>query len=136
VVCSNALNRAVKELKETETGRILDKTRELVIKTFEKSNEEVKDGMDISLLCIDRKKRRITWSGANNPLWYIGDNELKEIKPDKQPIGKTSTPNRLPRTALIIKKQALFTSLQMALPTNSKVPSERNSSTSNLKNYW
>jgi tetratricopeptide (TPR) repeat protein len=31
VVCSNALNRTVKEFKETETGKILDKTRDLVI---------------------------------------------------------------------------------------------------------
>ncbi len=89
VVCSNALNRALKEFKLTETGKILDKTRELVIETFEKSASEVKDGMDISLLCIDSKNKNIYWSGANNPLWYIQDSELKEIKADKQPIGKS-----------------------------------------------
>ncbi|HLA57293.1 MAG TPA: SpoIIE family protein phosphatase, partial [Puia sp.] len=89
VVCSNALNRTVKEFKETETGRILDKTRELVLETFEKSTSEVKDGMDISLLCIDSKNRNISWSGANNPLWYIEDSVLKEIKADKQPVGQT-----------------------------------------------
>ncbi len=89
VVCSNALNRAIKEFKLTETGKILDKTRDLVIETFEKSASEVKDGMDISLLCIDIKNKNIFWSGANNPLWYIQADELKEIKADKQPIGKT-----------------------------------------------
>lgn len=92
VVCSNALNRAVKEFHLTETGKILDKTRELVLETFEKSTDEVKDGMDISLLCIDSKHKKIYWSGANNPLWYIKNNELLEIKPDKQPIGKTDYP--------------------------------------------
>lgn len=89
VVCSNALNRTIKEFKLTETGKILDKTRELVIETFEKSASEVKDGMDISLLCIDSKNKNIFWSGANNPLWYIQDSELKEIKGDKQPVGKS-----------------------------------------------
>ncbi|WP_317896781.1 tetratricopeptide repeat protein [Aurantibacillus circumpalustris] len=89
VVCSNALNRSVKEFGLRETGKILDKTRELVIETFEKSTSEVKDGMDISLLCIDRQNQKVYWSGANNPLWYIQNNELKEIKADKQPIGKT-----------------------------------------------
>ncbi|WP_317896778.1 SpoIIE family protein phosphatase [Aurantibacillus circumpalustris] len=89
VVCSNALNRSVKEFKETETGKILDRTRDLVLETFEKSTSEVKDGMDISLLCIDRQNQKVYWSGANNPLWYIQNNELKEIKADKQPIGKT-----------------------------------------------
>ena len=93
VVCSNALNRTVKEFGLTETGKILDKTRELVVETFEKSASEVKDGMDISLLCIDTKNKKVTWSGANNALWYIQNNQLLIIKPDKQPIGKTEKPS-------------------------------------------
>ena len=68
VVCSNALNRSIKEFQLTDTGKILDKTRDLVLETFEKSTSEVKDGMDISLLCIDSKNKTIFWSGANNPL--------------------------------------------------------------------
>lgn len=89
VVCSNALNRTVKEFSLTDTGKILDKTRELVIETFEKSNAEIKDGMDISLLCIDNQNQEVFWSGANNPLWYVHDNILNEIKADKQPVGKS-----------------------------------------------
>lgn len=108
VVCSNALNRTIKEFKETEPGKILDKTRKLVIETFEKSTSEVKDGMDISLLCIDSTNKTISWSGAHNSLWYISESEssglsvraesrtdkkeLIEIKADKQPIGKTEYP--------------------------------------------
>jgi serine phosphatase RsbU (regulator of sigma subunit) len=88
VVCNNALNRSVREYRITEPGKILDKTREIVISEFEKSDQEVKDGMDISLCAITENK--IQWSGANNPLWIIkrGSSELIEIKPDKQPIGK------------------------------------------------
>lgn len=92
VVCSNALNRTVKEFGLTDTGKILDKTRELVLETFSKSGSYVKDGMDISLLSIDKKNKKIQWSGANNPLWYIQENEFKQIKADKQPIGKTDNP--------------------------------------------
>ena len=95
VVCSNALNRAIKEFKLTEPGLVLDKARELVLETFAKSEGDVKDGMDISLLCINRKNKSITWAGANNPLWYISpgrENELAEIKPNKQSIGKVDNP--------------------------------------------
>ncbi|HWY11806.1 MAG TPA: tetratricopeptide repeat protein [Bacteroidia bacterium] len=94
VVCSNALNRCVKEFKLTEPGKVLDKARELVLETFAKSEGDVKDGMDISLLCINRKKKTLTWAGANNALWYIenGDTAMKEIKANKQPIGKTDDP--------------------------------------------
>jgi serine phosphatase RsbU (regulator of sigma subunit) len=70
IVCSNSLDKAVKEFKLKEPGEILDKTTELVLDTFAKSGEEIKDGMDISLLCLDRKNKIIKWSGANNQLWY------------------------------------------------------------------
>jgi tetratricopeptide (TPR) repeat protein len=89
VVCSNALNRAVKEFNLSETGKILDKVRELVIETFVKSNQDVKDGMDISILSINKVSKEIKWSGANNPLWYFDENNLNEITADKQPIGKS-----------------------------------------------
>lgn len=90
VICNNSLNRSVREFKLTDPGKILDKTRELVIEEFEKSDEEVKDGMDISLLSVNKLKNEIKWSGANNPLWILraASGSIEEIKPDKQPIGK------------------------------------------------
>lgn len=88
VVCHNALNRSVREYGITDPGKILDKTKELVIAEFEKSEEEVLDGMDISLCYLDTKTKKLLWAGANNPLWIVRNNELIEFKPDKQPIGK------------------------------------------------
>lgn len=97
VVCSNALNRAVKEFGLRDTGAILDKVTDLVLETFEKSGTDVKDGMDISLLKIERPSPlsfgegagvRLQWSGANNSLWYIQNSNLIEVKPNKQPIGQ------------------------------------------------
>lgn len=94
VVCSNALNRAVIEFGLLDTGKILDKTRELVLETFSKSGEEIKDGMDISLCKFEFLKHGINveWSGANNSLWYIQNNQLLQVKADKQSIGKTDNP--------------------------------------------
>ncbi len=94
VICSNALNRAVIEFGITDPGRILDKTRELVLDTFSRSNQDVKDGMDISLLCINLKYNQVKWSGSNTPLWYISNGRLMEIKANKQAIGKTDNPLR------------------------------------------
>jgi serine phosphatase RsbU (regulator of sigma subunit) len=102
VVCSNALSKALLEEGIIETGKILDRTRELVIQRFAKSGEEVKDGMDISLVSIQKslnsnsgeKFKTLSWSGANNPLWIIKKEatEVEEIKADKQPIGNYSNP--------------------------------------------
>ncbi len=108
VVCSNALNRTIKEFKLTNTGKILDKTRELVLETFEKSASDVKDGMDISLLCIDMNTKNIYWSGANNPLWYIQNEKIKEIKADKQPIGKTDRPKPFTTHQIEYKENTTF----------------------------
>ncbi|HXB12070.1 MAG TPA: SpoIIE family protein phosphatase, partial [Bacteroidia bacterium] len=92
VVCSNALNRTVKEFKITGTGKILDKVRELVLETFEKSESNVQDGMDISLCCINVNSKEVQWSGAFNSLWYIQSGDMKELAADKQPIGKVDRP--------------------------------------------
>lgn len=90
VVCSNALNRAALEFGIRDTGKLLDKTTEIVLNTFAKSDEEIKDGMDISLLAIHHKTKKITWSGANNQLWYMLPNAgMSEITANKQPVGKS-----------------------------------------------
>ena len=93
VICSNALNRAVKEFHITEPGKVLDKVTELVLETFEKSENKVQDGMDISLCCINSKMGEVKWSGAYNPLWYIQNGEIHEVEADKQPIGKYDNPH-------------------------------------------
>ena len=92
VICNNGLNRSVREFGLREPGQILNKTRELVIKEFEKSDEEVKDGMDVSLYALNRKTNFIKWSGANNPFCVgksngVSEDRLVEIRADKQPIG-------------------------------------------------
>jgi serine phosphatase RsbU (regulator of sigma subunit) len=115
VICVNGLNRSVREFGLRTPSEILDKTRELVIKEFEKSEEEVKDGMDISLCALNTKTNELQWAGANNPLWIVtsaplsdrstplsseqtdaersrsgsgADASFVEVKANKQPIGK------------------------------------------------
>lgn len=92
VICNNGLNRSVREHGLTVPGEILNKTREIVIQEFEKSEEDVKDGMDIALCSLEGNT--LQYAGANNPLWIIrkGAKEIEEIKADKQPIGKYSEP--------------------------------------------
>ncbi len=90
VVCNNALNRSVREYGLTDPGEILTKTREIVIQEFEKSEEDVKDGMDIALCSIVGNK--LQYAGALNPLWIIRNGGLLETKANKQPIGQFDNP--------------------------------------------
>ena len=86
VVCNNALNRSVREYTLVDPGKILDKTRAIVIQEFEKSEEEVKDGMDIALCSL--QGNTLKYAGAHNPLWIVRNGEVLETKANKQPIGK------------------------------------------------
>ncbi len=106
VVGHNGLNRCVKEFGLTTPAKILDKLTQLVEETFEKSENQMRDGMDIGLCKVHLKTRVVEYAGANNPLWIISKNEhitmggdslepsiseagghLFEVKADKQPIG-------------------------------------------------
>lgn len=88
VVCNNALNRAVREFGLVRPNDILDKTRELIIEQFEKSEDDVKDGMDVALCALDRETMTLQFAGANNSLYIIRNQSFMEVKADKQPVGK------------------------------------------------
>ncbi len=107
VVCSNALNRSVLEYGILEPGKILDKATDLVIERFSKSDDQVKDGMDIGLSSvefIEEGKAKVKFAGAHNHLWIVTkrkdlgveslitefeefDYVLHEIRASKQPVG-------------------------------------------------
>ena len=93
VVCNNALNRSVREYSLSDPGEVLNKTRDLVIEEFEKSEDDVKDGMDIALCLL--KGTQLKYAGAHNPLWVVRNNasHIEEIKANKQPIGKFDKPS-------------------------------------------
>ena len=76
---------------------ILDKTRDIVVTEFEKSKDDVKDGMDIALCSLNGNK--LEYAGAHNPLWIVRDGEVLETKADKQPIGKFEGAQKADRVA-------------------------------------
>jgi tetratricopeptide (TPR) repeat protein len=115
VVCSNALTKALVEENIQDPGKILDRTRELVVERFDKSDEEVKDGMDIAICSL--QGNTLMYAGANNPLWIVTKESERhaelieadakgstfrltqddplviiETKATKQPIGKVDNP--------------------------------------------
>lgn len=118
VVCHSALNRAVREFKLTKPALIIDKVRGLIIETFEKSDQDMKDGMDIAICTLNLKTNQLQYAGANNALHIIKQldgnetpdslkNEthyLQEIKSDKQPVGKHIDMTPFTNHTLMLKK--------------------------------
>jgi len=96
VMCSNALSKSVMELGIYEPAKILDKVVEILEERFSKSEEDIWDGMDLALCCLDMKEKKLEFAGANNQLYLIRKSELIETKGDRQPVGKHD--NRKPFT--------------------------------------
>jgi ligand-binding sensor domain-containing protein/serine phosphatase RsbU (regulator of sigma subunit) len=89
LIGSSLLNEVMNETDLTDPAAIMDLLREKLIFVLKQQTSEIesKDGMDMVLVCIDNKNSRITFAGANNPLYFIAGSELKEFKGNKQPVG-------------------------------------------------
>lgn len=83
------LNEITKSGDLKSPAEILNELRTKVIKELGQSGNigENKDGMDISLVKIDRNKSQLEFSGAHNPLLISRGNEIFQLNADKQPIG-------------------------------------------------
>ena len=102
IICHNALNRSLREHQLIDPAKILDKTRELLLSEFSKSQEKVPDGMDIALCVLE--ENTLHFSGAYNPLWLVRDKELIEFKGNRQPIGKFKKPQPFTLQSLELQK--------------------------------
>ncbi len=64
----------------------LNKGIRLALKQDQTTN---RDGMDLALCVIDKETKTLEFAGAKNPLVYIQNNEIMEIKGNKISIGGT-----------------------------------------------
>jgi len=83
----NLLSAIVNENGITEANIILDELHKRVQQALRQDVTENDDGMDVSLCVIDLTKKTLEFSGAKNPLIYIKNNELHQIKGDKKGVG-------------------------------------------------
>ena len=70
------------------TGKILELLhKEFLAAIHKDSNNSNTNGMDCSVLSINKKEQKVQFSGAVNPLYIIKGNELNIIKADIWSIG-------------------------------------------------
>jgi len=104
------LNEIVSADKITNASQILNSLRVHVNETLSISGEQehARDGMDIALCIIDRKKAVLDYAGAYNSLYHIRNNELTEIKADKMPIGYYEKADQFTNHQIKIKPGDVF----------------------------
>ncbi|MCK4919705.1 MAG: SpoIIE family protein phosphatase [Bacteroidales bacterium] len=89
IVGNNQLNYTVNVKGVYETDEILNSLNQGVTETLRQSRDSssVKDGMDIALISLDDEMKKLSFSGAYNPLYLIRDGELLQVRSDKFPVG-------------------------------------------------
>jgi serine phosphatase RsbU (regulator of sigma subunit) len=79
----------VNEYNITHPAEILNQLNKIITNTLRQREDEAKirDGMDISICCIDLENNKMEFAGANNPIFIVRNNNVIEITADKHPIG-------------------------------------------------
>ncbi len=89
IVGSERLNDAAEV--ENDPGKMLALLNKGIKRSLRQSEhaESTRDGMDIALCSIDLDNYRLSYAGANRPLWIIrkDSNTIEEIKATKMAIG-------------------------------------------------
>jgi serine phosphatase RsbU (regulator of sigma subunit)/tetratricopeptide (TPR) repeat protein len=80
------LNEAINERNISEPHDILNYVRQRLIENI--SNDGAQDGMDASILCIDKNSGRVAYAAANNAPVLVRNNEMIQLPADKMPVGK------------------------------------------------
>jgi serine phosphatase RsbU (regulator of sigma subunit) len=94
LIAHNALNHVTKVY--TKPGQILNQVNRIASAAFNADQDEkIKDGMDIALCSLDRSNLTLEYSGAQNPIYVIRDNELIVLEGEKRSIGTESKEHRL-----------------------------------------
>ncbi|MBS3807094.1 MAG: fused response regulator/phosphatase [Bacteroidales bacterium] len=83
------LNQIIKQRRYTNPAEILCELREYMISSLQQKGEigEAQGGMDMALCMLDLDQRKVQFAGANNPIYIINNQGLKEIKGDRMPVG-------------------------------------------------
>lgn len=84
------IEKSINEDELDKPSEILAMLNKGLEKTFSREKNIgtiIRDGMDIGLCIIDKKRQKLLYAGAFFPLYLIRDNSLVEIKSDKIIIG-------------------------------------------------
>jgi len=87
IIGHSLLNEIVEVDGCSDPAQILELlNKEVIISLRQKTIEQSVDGMDVSLVKIDLKNEKVTFSGAFQQLYFV-NGKLNVFKGDRQPIG-------------------------------------------------
>ena len=98
VIASNLLNQTVIDNKIYQPSLILQEVDRLLSMTLKQDSERfhnVQDGMDLTLVKVNKAKREVVITSAKRPVVYIRNKQFLEIKANKFSIGGMRTETKV-----------------------------------------
>ncbi len=88
MMASSLLNKIV-DKGVFEADKILNEIRKSVIEILHQKGEigEMSNGFDMSVCILNRERKELEYSGANNPIYLVHQNQLSELNPNRMPVG-------------------------------------------------
>ncbi|TAG89035.1 MAG: hypothetical protein EAZ20_07325 [Bacteroidetes bacterium] len=87
ILANDILDNIINNQKIIQADLILNHLHKDIRKSLKQAESNNRDGMDMSLVVIDKKNKKIQFAGAKNSLIYIQNQTLTQIKGDRLPIG-------------------------------------------------
>lgn len=87
MIGNELLNTIIKEKHISQAAQILTELHKAVRQALQQEESNNNDGMDMALVSIDLERKKLEFAGAKNPLVYIQNNQLYQVKGDIMPIG-------------------------------------------------
>ncbi len=98
MIGDSLLNQIVHDKEIHQPNEILQELHEGIRTLLHQDRNDSRDGMDISIILIDKNDKKIIYAGAMNNLWYTDNNSpkiLKEIKANRFAIGGHTKVNEI-----------------------------------------
>lgn len=95
IIGNNILDGVINKQHVLEPDQILYALDNQLVDTLHNDSEadedyKVNDGMDISVMVIDEERKQLRFAAAKNPLLYVRDGEIHQIRGSKFPIGSNT----------------------------------------------
>jgi serine phosphatase RsbU (regulator of sigma subunit) len=98
MIGNQILTEIVGKEQITEPDKILNLLNKEINKVLKQNENQGREGMDVAVVTFTKKTNlvgfgnpqgfdKVEYAGAMNPIYYVQNGELKEIKADKKPIG-------------------------------------------------
>ncbi len=90
MIGSSLLSHIVNEKKVLNPAQILENLNDGVISALQQNEHQNDDGMDLAMCVLNKTTQQVEFAGAKNPLFYIQNHEIHEIRGSRKRIGGVS----------------------------------------------